>query len=170
MLWDKIDLAFLHMHMEMSGRGFTINIDSMSEAQHWLRWKSLAGGRGESGGKQGRGTSWSFHLGCVEVQARIIDFGGDTEGVCWGLWSLTSHLLWRQLLCTTSITPYIFLTQKEGLVWDGSNRVTCLKPFLYNNGEHASLNISLERGQLYSSTWVLSIMGLYQKDILSASN
>lgn len=86
MLWDKIDLAFLHMHMEMSGRGFTINIDSVSEAQHWLRWKSLAGGRGESGGKQGRGTSWSFHLGCVEeVQARIIDFGGDIEGVCWGL-------------------------------------------------------------------------------------
>ena len=34
MLWDKIDLAFLHMHMEMSGRGFTINIDSVSEAQH----------------------------------------------------------------------------------------------------------------------------------------
>lgn len=34
MLWEKIDLAFLHMHMEMPCRDFTINIDSMSEAPH----------------------------------------------------------------------------------------------------------------------------------------
>lgn len=34
MLWEKIDLAFLYMHMEMPCRDFTINIDSMSEAPH----------------------------------------------------------------------------------------------------------------------------------------
>lgn len=32
MLWDEVDLAFLHMHMEIPRRDFTMSIDSMSEA------------------------------------------------------------------------------------------------------------------------------------------
>lgn len=72
MLWDKIDLAFLHMHMEIPCRDLTINIDSMSEAQHWLQWKRL------------RWETWNFHLECMKVQALIIDLCGDIEGMCWG--------------------------------------------------------------------------------------
>ena len=103
----KLTLLFLRMHMEMPGKGFAINIDSMSEAQHWLHWKSLAG--------VCVGISWSFHLERVKVQAHIIDFGGDIEGICWGLWSLTSHLLWRQLCVPLRLCLTYFVLKKRAM-------------------------------------------------------
>ena len=75
------------------------NIDCNGKA-----WQRLVGG-----------ISWSFHLERVKVQAHIIDFGGDIEGICWGLWSLTSHLLWRQLFVPLRLCLTYFVLKKRAM-------------------------------------------------------
>lgn len=68
-LWDKIDPAFLHMHMEIPCRDFAINIDSMSEAPHWLQGERLlVGGEGQGG-------FWNLLSESMEMRTLIIDLG-----------------------------------------------------------------------------------------------
>ena len=117
----KLTLLFLRMHMEMPGKGFAINIDSMSEAQHWLQWKSLA----EVGG----GDLLKLSFGTCKSAS-------PHYWLRWGYWGYLLgpvityfSFAMKAAFCTTSIMPYIFCTQKEGHVCSGSGRVTCLKPF-----------------------------------------
>lgn len=138
MLSDKTDLAFLHVHMEVPGRDFTINIDSMSEVQYWLQWKRLLGGR----------DLLKFSFGLYESAS-------PNYWLTWRYWGYVlrpviihfSFAVGVMFSCHFDYALYIYYWKEENIC-SGSNRVTYFKTFPCGD-IHVSININWEKGQLF---------------------